>query len=297
MRKSSSTIGPDQPLAWDDIRFFMAVACEGGLSAAARVLGVEHSTVARRVAQLERQLGLRLFDRLPRAWTLTPEGQSLLAPAQKLEADVQTFSRAAVAANAAMGRVKVSAPPMIAARLLAPGLSRHAQAWSDMALDLVAETRSANLHRREADIAVRLSRPTEEGLTARRIGALEFDLYATPEWLERPASAWQFAGYGDPIEAVPQMQALARFAGDRPFVLRSNDLAVLFETCRAGLAITALPRYLVQEDHRIIPVPGLDRPIRRDLWLVVHPDVRRAPKVRRMADLLAQVVRDGLDAA
>ena len=90
------------------------------------------------------------------------------------------------------------------------------------------------------------------------------------------------------------MQALARFAGDRPFVLRSNDLAVLHEVCRSGLAATVLPRYMAHGDGLLVAVPGLDKPMRRDIWLVVHPEVRRSPRVRRVADLIASVVQEAI---
>jgi DNA-binding transcriptional LysR family regulator len=112
---------PDQPLAaaqaspaWDDVRFFLAVARDGSLSGAARTLKVEHSTVARRVGALEANLGVRLFDRLPRSWTLTSEGEALIAPAQGLEHEAVAFSRAATSATSLQGTVRISAPPVFA---------------------------------------------------------------------------------------------------------------------------------------------------------------------------------------
>lgn len=289
---------PDPPrdaepaLAWDDVRYFLAVAREGSLSGAARALRVEHSTVARRVAGLEACVGVRLFDRLSRRWALTREGDALLVHAQRLEHEALAFSRAALATTALQGRVRVSAPPTFAAHFLLPRLVNCAQAWPGIELDLVSEVRLSNLHRREADLAVRFMRPDEPGLSTRKLGELGFRLYAAPAWLQRPEADWCFLGYGQPLDEVPHQRLLAAIAGTRPFVLRSNDLAALHQACIAGLGLAMLPRFLVRAGEGLVEVPGAQRPALREIWSVVHPDVRRSPRVRLMADLIAQTVRD-----
>jgi DNA-binding transcriptional LysR family regulator len=225
---------PSSLPGWDDIRYFLAVARQGSLSAASRQLGVEHSTVARRVATLERRIGVRLFDRLPRSWTLTDEGQALVEPAERLEDEALAFSRAATAAPATQGRVRVSTPPVFGSHFLLPQLATHSARWPGIVLDVIGETRSVNLHRREADVAMRLMRPSEPGLAARRLGTMSMRLYAAPAWLTRPEAAWRFIGYGEPLSEVPQQRLLARIAGERPFVLFTNDLAALHHACGAG---------------------------------------------------------------
>lgn len=274
------------------MRYFLAVARAGSLSAAARALGVEHSTVARRVAGLETRVGLRLFDRLPRSWLLTPEGEALLPPAERLESEAHAFGRAASAATAARGVVRLSAPPTLASHVLLPGLAARAQRWRGIALDLIGEVRTANLFRREADIALRLARPEEPGLSARLVGKLPYGLYAAPAWRRRAARSWCFLGYREPLDQVPQQRALAEIAGDRPFVLRSNDLPSLHRACRAGLGIAMLPAFLADEDAGLVPIPHAATPVLRELWLAVHPDVRRSPRVRRMVDLLVEVTQE-----
>jgi len=289
---------PDPPrdaepaLAWDDVRYFLAVAREGSLSGAARALRVEHSTVARRVAGLEACVGVRLFDRLSRRWALTREGDALLAHAERLEHEALAFSRAALATTALQGRVRVSAPPTFAAHFLLPRLVKCAQAWPGIELDLVSEVRLSNLHRREADLAVRFMRPDEPGLSTRKLGELGFQLYAAPSWLQRPEADWCFLGYGPPLDEVPHQRLLAALAGTRPFVLRSNDLAALHQACVAGLGLAMLPRFLIRAGEGLVEVPGAPRPALREIWSVVHPDVRRSPRVRLMADLIAQTIRD-----
>jgi DNA-binding transcriptional LysR family regulator len=277
-------------LAWDDIRFFVAVARTGSLSGAARQLRVEHSTVARRVGALESHIGVRLFDRLPRSWALTSEGEALLAPAERLEQEVLAFARAAAANTATQGTVRVSAPPAFASHFIVPLWAAQADRWPGIELDIVGELRSANLQRRDADIAIRFMRPTEPGLAARKLGELAFRLYAAPVWLTRAEADWRFLGYSDPPGNVPHQQLLADMAGSRPFVLRSNDLTALHNACRGGLGLAMLPAFMARDDAALAEVPGEGRPVMREIWSVVHPDVRRSPRVRGVADALAEMV-------
>lgn len=286
---------PDRSPQWDDIRFFLALAREDSLSGAARALGVEHSTVARRVDALEQVLGLRLFDRLPRGWRLTPEGETLCAQAGRIEEEALAFGRAAAGASALRGTVRISAPPVLASHFLAPRLGPLRRRWPGIALELIGEARDANLTRREADLALRLTRPSAPGLLARAIGEMGFGLYATPEWLDKDPAEWEFLGYDESFRLAPQEQWLQACAGARPFALRANDLATLHQGARAGLGVALLPHFLGAGDAALRRASGVDCQTRRKLWLVMHPDLRRSPRVRAVADAIAEAV--GLHAA
>ena len=281
----------DQTVQWDDIRYFLALAEEGSLSAAARLLNVEHSTVARRVDALEQVLGLRLFDRLPRGWRLTPEGETLSTQALRLEEEALAFGRMASGVSALSGTVRISSPPAFASYFLSPRLVHLRSRWPDISLTLIGEARETNLSRHEADLALRLSRPTAPGLVARAIGQLGFGVYATTDWCERGEHEWEFLGYDESLQLSPQEQWLEKFAQGRPFALRANELATLFQGARAGLGLAVLPHFLGADDDRLVLMPGITCPVRRDLWLVLHPDVRRSPKVRVVADALVEIVQ------
>lgn len=277
--------------AWDDVRFFIEVARQGSLSGAARTLGVEHSTAARRIAALESGIGLRLFDRLATRWRLTPQGEALLPAARRIEAEALAFGRAAASATAAGATVRVSAPPMFASHFLVPQLATRFDRWQDIRLEIVGEVRFADHQRREADLALRFMRPTETGLAGRKLGELDFRVYATADWLGRPESAWRFVGYNEPLTDVPHQKALAAFAGSRPFVLRSNNLGALHSACRSGLGLAMLPGFLAHGDERLVEVPCAPSAT-RELWSVVHPDVRRDPRVKRIKDLIAELLAE-----
>ncbi|KVO32348.1 LysR family transcriptional regulator [Burkholderia ubonensis] len=288
-------------MSWDDIRYFLAVMRGGSLSAAARALRVQHSTVARRIDALEHALGIRLFDRLPRGWPPTDEGLHLAAYAARLEADAHAFARAAQGAADLDGIVRVSASPVFASHFLAPRLARAQRAWPRLRIDLIGEMHAANLYAREADLAVRLSRPQEPGLAARRLGTMRFALCATPDWAAAPHDKWQFLGYDDALAQTPQQQWLERFAAGRRFAFVSNDLATLHRACLAGAGIALLPRFLTDGSLEstaspppaslveLTSAPRCD--IEREIWLVVHPDVRRSPRVQTVADAIADAIR------
>lgn len=274
---------------WDDLRFFITLAREGSLSAAARALRAEHSTVSRRVAALEAALGTRLFDRLPRGYALTPEGERLATLAGRLEEDVLAIEREArgSAAAALRGSVRLSAPPVFASQFLAPRLGPLRARHPGLLLELVGASGFASLTRREADLAIRLSRPEGASLVARRLGTLAYGLYGAP------AGSDDFLGYDETLDHVPQQRWLRALAGERPLALRSNDLATLHSAARAGLGRAALPCFLGDADPALVrlPAPGAEAAA-REIWLVAHADLARSPRVRAVMEHLVRTVQD-----
>ncbi|MEO8387678.1 LysR family transcriptional regulator [Polaromonas sp.] len=280
-------------MQWDDIRHFLALAQQGSLSGAARQLRVEHSTIARRVRSLEDALAVRLFERLPHGWQLTPEGETLVRHAQALEHEALTFTRVALGVGALQGTVRLAAPPALVSHRLVSGLAPLRQAWPGIDLDILSDTREANLARHEADLALRLSRPTAPGLAVRALGEVDFGLYATPEVAAMSADTWQFLGYDDDLREAPQQQWLEKIAKGRRFALRCNDLVALYQATRAGLGVAVLPHFLAVEDPALIVLADPPCPVSRTLWLVMHPDVRRSPRVRAVADALIELFPAG----
>jgi DNA-binding transcriptional LysR family regulator len=152
---------------------------------------------------------------------------------------------------------------------------------------LIGERRSASLSRREADLAVRLSRPTEKRLVVRKIGTIAFSLYAAPGYLaaHEPGS-FEFIGYDESLDDVPQQRWLKAAAGARPIVLRTNDIDSQRAAARTGVGIAALPCYLGDSDSELAPLDVRMKSVTRDVWLVVHGDLRRAPPVRAVMAFL-----------
>ncbi len=227
---------------WDDLRFFVAVAREGSLLAAARNLRVNPATVSRRIDRLEQALGRRLFHRSNMGYTISEDGERILGHAQALESEIFDLDRTAADNEDLGGVVTVTLTEALAESFLIPllpGLRAH---YPGIRIDLIRDDRSLNLSRREADIALRLVRPKQDGLMQRKIGELGFGLYATPAYLKENGTpqnqrqlsrhrviVWidDYAGLG-PIawwrQAVPQ-----------PPVFRSNS-----PSCRRAAAIEGL---------------------------------------------------------
>lgn len=279
---------------WGDLRFFVELARNGSLSATARRLKVDHTTVARRVSALEESLGVRLFDRLPRGYALTPEGEEVAALAGRLEEDafaIERFARGQPGEPA--GAVRLSAPPVFASAFLAPHLRPFRERFPQVVLELIGDARAVSLTRREADLAIRLNRPEDEGLVSRRVGTMGYGLYAAPAHLEgRDEAAWEFIGYDESLDHVPQQRWLRGVAAGRPFVFRANDLASLASAARAGLGVAALPHFLGLPDPGLVRIPADPAPEGRELWLLVHNDLRRAARVRATMDFLIDLLAE-----
>lgn len=283
---------------WENIHYFVELARCGSLSAAARHLRVDHSTVARRIAALETELGIRLFDRLPRGYALTPAGEQMAGLAERLEEDVFAIERFARGQpDEPAGSVRLSAPPVFASAFLAPRLGPLRLRFPKVVLELIGESRPAFLNRREADLAIRLERPQDPGLVARRLGGLSYALYATAAYLNgRAESQWEFVAYDGSLDHVPQQRWLLAEAAGRPIVLRANDLASLHAAVCAGLGVSALPCFLADPQPELVRLPSSGDGVTRDLWLLVHPDLRRAAPVRVVMDFLIELT-DGSAAA
>ncbi|WP_075796510.1 LysR family transcriptional regulator [Massilia putida] len=294
MQKSRGQSEQSEPgtLDWDDIRYFVELARQGTLSGTARMLQVEHSTVARRIGMLEARLGVRLFDRLPKNWVLTAEGEELLAQARRVEDEALAFARAGTGAATLRGIVRLSAPPVFASAFLVPRLGALRARWPAIALEIIGEVRQADLYRNEADLALRMARPSQGGLAARPLAQTGYGLYAAPGWFERPAQEWEFIGYGESMKETPQQQWLAKFAAGRPYAFWTNDAAAMLAACRAGLGVAVLPHFLGRGDPALVLHPEYGQVLSRPLWLAVHPDVRRSPRVTLMADLLAALLQE-----
>jgi len=277
---------------WEDLRHFVALARHGSLSEAARQLKLDHATVGRRVAALEQSLDMRLVDRRRRHYALTREGEAIAELAAQLEQGAFAIERTARGlASRLSGKVEVSAPPAFASQFLARQALRLRERHPGIELVLCGSKRSVSLGRREADLAIRLSRPQERGGVVRKIGSLGFSLYAAPAYLDgRASEALEFIGYDDDLEHLPQERWLHAFAKDRPFVFRANDVLSLQAVAGLGLGVTLLPDYMAEPDRALVRVPGPQDVFRRELWLVVHGDLRRSPPIRAVMDFLSEAI-------
>lgn len=279
---------------WEDLRHFVTLAREGSLSAAARALGVDHATVARRVAALEADTGMKLVDRRARSYVLTEMGRRVADTAAPMEDAAFAVERAAVAAKPGLrGEITVSSGPSLTNALIAPQLFRLRQRHPGIRLTLLGEIRTASLNRREADIAVRVSRPVEPGLIARKVGHFGFSLYGSPRYLkDTPPSAFEFVAYDRSMDDSPQQQWLKAILAGRAIVLLSSDLENQAAAARAGVGLAVLPHFIGDADPRLQRCDVGSEAVGRDVWLVVHRDLRSTPVVRAVMEFLSDCLKE-----
>lgn len=276
-------------LDWDDLRFFLALARHGSLSAAAKHLRVAQSTVGRRLASLEASLGVRLLNRTPDGYVPTLAGQEVQKHAERLEAEALTLEHAVGGRDTRMaGLVRVTCAETVADHILAQGLATLYLRHPEIIVELIPDPRELSLSMREADISVRLNEPDQHDLVVRRIGTVAFGLYASPEYLERNGRPDFQAGCPghyvitqlEDIEGAAQAGWLTDLAPRaRVSMQTSSHEAAISATIRGG-GLACLARFRADRERSItrLPVPP-PVPTAR-IWLVVHRDNRKVPRIR-----------------
>ncbi|MNQ62558.1 DNA-binding transcriptional activator GcvA [compost metagenome] len=227
------------------------------------------------------------MDRRPRSYVITEDGERIAQLGRRMESESFAVQRTALAGQESYtGEVIVSAPPALACALIAPRINGLRTKHPRLSLQLIGSLGSASLSRREADIAVRLSRPTEPDLVARKIATLPFHLYGSTEYLANTATQdLTFIAYDESMEQSPQQDWLKAQAGDRPIRLRSNDLNIQATCAQAGAGVAALPCFLGRH-YGLQAMESVGADLARDVWLVVHSDIRHTPAVQAMMSFL-----------
>ncbi len=282
-------------LDWGHLRFFLELARTGSHARAARRLGVDRNTVARRVAALEEELGLPLFERGPQGWCRTSAGQDLAELASRVEEDVLALTRHADARDRALtGTVRLTTAAHLAVQLLTPAVPALRARHPGLVLELVADQRTFDLTRREADLALRMGRPRDAGLVTRKLSDVAYGLYAAKALVSGRTRAVDFAadlfvGLEEGQANTPQERWLARVAPERRVVFRTNSTAALFAAARLGMGVAVLPRFAADDDDDLVRLGGPE-PENHELWLLVHGDLRRTPRVRAVIEWVDELV-------
>jgi DNA-binding transcriptional LysR family regulator len=276
---------------WDDIRYALAVARAGNVARAARSLGVAHTTVARRIAAFEAQLGVPLFDRVAGDCTLTVAGKDLLEVGTEIEARANAFERRLSSRDAALeGDVRIATVEPLAAKLTEYVLT-FARMHPKIRVHVHTTNANVDLAKREADVALRISSAPDESLVGRRLASIAFAVYGsasgppattdlkTREWICFDATSAQTPQGKWELENVP---------ADR-VVLRTNSRVVFYEAVAAGAGVGILPCGVAAQIPSLValtpPIAALTLP----LWLLTHADLQHTPRVRALLDFLGDV--------
>ena len=290
---------------WDAIRFFLAIHRTGSLSAAATTLGVTQPTCGRRLSALEEALGIRLFTRAPDGLHPTAEGTALVAVAARMEEAARDVSlRAAATVEDLAGVVRVAMTEFTALALVGPILPRLRRAHAGIRIELVLSDTPADILSREADIAIRWRGegflPTPAKVVARKLGRLGWSLFGADRYLSArgaPRDPADLSGHDVvlyPTRAHPGHEWLARATRGAAPVLVSANLVCNAAAVAAGVGLGFFPRPIVRLEPTLRPLtPAVAHAW---AWLVTHPDLRRVPRIRAVANLLAAGLREELRA-
>lgn len=282
---------------WNHLRYILAISRHRSLSGAARELSVEHSTVSRRLTQLETSLQTRLFDRTPEGYLPTAAGEAMLIRAHTMEIEAHAIAREISGRDTRVsGSVRVSALAACLTDLILPALPEFYESNPELEIILSSEMRLVNLGRREADIAIRFQRPKEPNLVTRRLTKSCSALYASREYVSRfgklndatNLSGHRLIGFAPEFSFATEDQYIRKHGDKNGVVISVDSVLSLRAAVRSGAGIGIMECYLGDSDPDLVRI--WDQPVLSETWwLVVHRDLRHAARIRVVIDFLVEL--------
>lgn len=284
---------------WNDVQVFLAIARGGSLAAAARALKVNHSTVFRRLNAFEDALGVRLFERLPSGYALTPEGESIRTEAEAVEGNVIALERKIAGRDFALrGDIRITTPHGLAVGFVAQYLPDFIARYPGIRIEIAASDSDFDLTRREADVALRATNQPPEHLVGRQVASLCWWVYASASYMERMGqpegmddlAQHRVIGADAAFQRLPVFAWLARNLPDDAIIARTGDLDSMAALAREGVGVALLPsdRHSPQL-QRLFPV---EPRFSGQLWLLTHPDLRHVARIKTFMEFLTERLRN-----
>lgn len=270
---------------WDSLRYILAISRHGGLSGAARELGVNHATVSRRLTRAEDDLGKKLFERLASGLVPTAMGKAVAEHAERIEAEMLALDLALSARSDEAGEIAITVPPLQVNDALAQDFRDFQAAHPGIRLKVLGDNRVLNLHRREADVAIRISDRPAESLWGRKVATQRSAFYAgrdfRPRGSDEPVPVIAFTAW----DGVIPPQFAARFPRAE-VVTTCDDMIAAMALVRAGLGVTRMPCFL-GDGEGFARYPGQQLQPYPPIWLLTHPDLRNTRRIRELMAFLA----------
>lgn len=280
---------------WDDTRVFLAIARSGTLSGAAEAMSIGVATISRRLDRLEQSLGVPLFSRHQSGYRLTDDGDALLERAEALEYAGLAFGETANLQGNVAGLVRLATSDNLATHFILPSLKGILDTYPELRIEVLSGVPSVNLHRRDADMAIRMVKPDSGNLTLKRLGTVGFGLYGAKTYLDElegvPAglalSNAQYVGWSESHQHLPAARWVTRMLRGRPCRVEANTLVAQVSAVSSGLGLGILPHFMARASglQCVQPETGADQ----TLWLVMHSDLAGSRRVRAVADHLIAV--------
>ncbi len=282
-------------MEWDDLQTFLAIAREGSLSAAARALKTTQPTMGRRLQAMETRIGARLLERHPRGYVLTSLGETVLGNVERIEAEVIATERAISGKDIALeGVVRVTCVDIVASRILAPAIAKMQCSHPKITVELNTDARALNLNRREADIAVRLTRFDGNDLIVKRLGTLKGGFFASKQYIEKfgmpstqNSDKHSIITVLEDQSHLPEARALIGAMPNARVAIVTNSRETMLSAAVNGIGICCVPRDRALEEATLVELDLGVEIEPREVWLGVHKDMRHMPRIRAVIDAIS----------
>ncbi len=287
---------PSTKLVWDDLRLIKAIADAGSLPAAADRLGVNHSTVFRRLKQIEDLIGTPLFEKHRAGYTVTSTGEEIVALAYRVDDDINDVMRKLAGQEIVpSGEVRVATNDTLLVHLLTPLFSRFRITFPEIRLDILIGNQPLNLARRDADVAIRATDNPPETLVGRRAARIAWALYGRADHFagrrENDSTddlcGRDWVSLGEQLGSLALVKWIVAHVPPDRVVYRLNTVLGLAEAVEEGIGIAYLPCFIGDVRPALKRLASLKPEFGADLWLLTHPDLRQAPRIRVFLDFLA----------
>ena len=286
-------------MQWDDLRIILAIARSGSLSGAARNLGVNHSTVFRRLNTFEESLGVRLFDRLQSGYALTVAGEEMRASAEMIEREIDRLDRRITGQDLRLhGSVVVTTTDTLAAGILGPHIAAFQRGYPGIDLELILDNQNVSLTKRQADVAIRPTLNPSETLVGRKICDIAFATYGTKKLAEqyhKDISQIPWVSVDDSLSHLASDQWFRREHPNAKIAMRSNSLQGILVAAEAGVGIGILPCFMGDQSALLTRINDLNQNGGSALWLLTHEDLRHTARVRAFLDFMADALQGDID--
>lgn len=282
-------------LRWNDLQIVLAVAEHGSASQAARLLGINHSTVTRRINAFEKDHGVKLFERHPTGLKPTQVGQALLDVSRPIEDAVLKIEREILGQDLKLeGLITITTTDSITDRILAPHLKSFRDANPAITIDLIATNTRLDLPRLDADLSVRPSRNPPEDLIGRKVSGMAFAIYAETQsyrlWQKQATNEQPWIGISHDLKNSPVDAWMQRIEQERQIVTRSNSFVAARELAASGIGIAILPCFIADADSRLLRIEPPLKELETNVWVLTHKDLRNSARVRALSDHLARAL-------
>jgi DNA-binding transcriptional LysR family regulator len=288
---------------WNDLRYFLALCREGTLAGAARALKVRHSTVGRRIGELEAALGVNLFTRSQDGFVLTEAGAEMVRPAEEAERIFDAIARRMAGKDDRLeGVVRLAVSEAFSGFVVRRLAELHAR-YPGLIVEILSSNTRVDLERGEADLALRIAETTQPDLVCRHAGNANWSLYASENYVKRKgpvASPSDLAGhdviaFDDTMAGVPGALWINEHAAGANVILRGNSIIAVLNACLIGMGLAVLPCFLADAESHLRRLTG-EVLGSREIWLVFHPEIGKIARVRRVIDFVAEIIRDNAPA-